>query len=37
MEKALEAKFIRHEDDPYIYDEVLEVVDANFWKISYEC
>ena len=37
VEKALEAKSIRHEDDPYTYDEALEVVEANFWKMSYEC
>ena len=35
--KALEAKAIRHEDDPYTYNKAIDDVEANIWKRSYEC
>ena len=35
-EKALEAKTIRHEDDPYTYNKAMEDVETNLWKMSYE-
>ena len=34
--EALVAEAIRHEDDPYTYNEAMRDVDANIWKKGYE-
>ena len=34
MVRSMKAVAIRHENDPYTYNEAMENVEANFWKMA---